>query len=198
MILNPVEHPDSKIYQKTSSSIHARHDRTSEKLAAGMPEHLSDFLAGLGLAVGSGLLVIPQKNHYFYDFEEMKRVKTLVNLKRLNHVRELRGFMHSLSELLHDKTNFVGCFVDDKTQNRFSGKHGNISGRLPEMPDSYEIGIESRIPFINRIYSFIDAKTNRYLTRKTVTNLLKEFGFQVVIMEELNGVTYFYSRKVST
>ena len=65
------------------------------------------------------------------------------------------------------------------------------------MPDSYEVGIESRIPFVNRIYNFMDAKTDRSLTRKTVTNLLNEFGFKVVIMSEQNGVTYFYSKKVT-
>ncbi len=28
-----------------------------------------------------------------------------------------------------------------------------------------------------------------------LTNLLNEFGFRIVSMTELNGVTYFYSRK---
>ena len=35
------------------------------------------------------------------------------------------------------------------------------------------------------------------MTWRTVTSLLNEFGFQVVSMEELNGVTYFYSKKAS-
>ena len=51
------------------------------------------------------------------------------------------------------------------------------------------------IPFINRMYSFIDSRTNRYLTRRSVTNLLEECGLQVVGMTELNGLTYFYTQK---
>ena len=30
-----------------------------------------------------------------------------------------------------------------------------------------------------------------------LTNLLNEFGFRIVSMTELNGVTYFYSRKAN-
>jgi len=197
MILKPVDQPD-QIYNKTNSSNYTGIDQSSGKLADELPEALLNYIAGLGHGAESGLLVLPHRNHYFYDFEELKRVRTIVNLMKLNHVRDLRGFIRKLSELLHYQANFIGCFVDDTTQNRFSGKYNNPSKMDSEMPESYENGIESRIPFVNRIYSIIDAKTNRYLTRRMVTNLLNEFGFQVVIMTELNGVTWFHSKKLSS
>jgi len=151
----------------------------------------------MGLVVEPGLLVIPYKHQYFYDMEDLKGVKTIVNLTQLNHVREVRGFVQKISELLHYQASFVGCFIDNKTQKRFSDKYDQLHGHRPEMTETYENGIESRIPFINRMYSFIDSRTNRYMTRRTVSSLLNEFGFQVVSMEELNGVTYFYSRRAS-
>jgi hypothetical protein len=170
---------------------------SSGKISDRMPEDFINYLASVGIGVESGLLVLPHRNHYFYDFEELKRVQTIVNLMKLNHVRELRGFVRKLSELLHYQANFIGCFVDNKTQNRFSFKYNNLSEKLSEIPESYEIGIESRIPFVNRIYNLMDAKTDRSLTRKTVTNLLNEFGFKVVLMKEHHGVTYFHSIKAS-
>jgi len=197
LMLKSVDQPDHKILQKSHSSEYMDFTKSSGKMSDRIPEDFLNYLASMGLVDESGLLVLPHRNHYFYDFEELKRVKTIVNLMKLNHVRELRGFVRKLSELLHYQANFVGCFVDNKTQNRFSFKFNNLSEKFSEMPDSYEVGIESRIPFVNRIYNFMDAKTDRSLTRKTVTNLLNEFGFKVVIMSEQNGVTYFYSKKVT-
>lgn len=198
MIAIPVDQADQKIYQKTNTSNYTRPEQSSGRISALIPEEFSTFLAGLDPAVESGLLVIPRKNHYFYDSEEMKRVKTLVNLMKLNNVRELKGFVRKLSELLPRQANFVGCFVDDTARNRFSLKNQDTSGMSSEIPESFEVGIESRIPFVNRIYGFIDARTDRHLTRRSVANLLYEFGFQALVMKELNGVTYFHSRKVTS
>ena len=48
------------------------------------------------------------------------------------------------------------------------------------------------------MYSFIDSKTNRYLTKRIVTNLLKEVGLDLVGINELNGLTYFHAQKNKT
>ncbi len=191
-----MDQPDQKIFQKTHSSDYMDLKVSVGKISDRMPEDFISFFTSVGLVIESGLLVLPHRNHYFYDFEELKRVRTIVNLMKLNQVRELRGFVRKLSELLHFQANFVGCFIDNKTQNRFSFKYNSLPDNPSEIPESYETGIESRIPFVNRIYNLIDAKTDRSLSRKTVTNLLNEFGFKVLIMTEQNGVTYFHSRKV--
>lgn len=198
MILKHVDQSDQKIYQKPHSLEYARFDHYSGKPVSLMPEEFLTFLVSLGISVESGLLVIPHKNHYFYDSDELRRVRTVVNLMKLNNVRDLKGFIRKLAELLSRQTNFVGCFVDDTARNRFSLKNQDTSGMSSEIPESFEVGIESRIPFVNRIYGFIDARTDRHLTRRSVANLLYEFGFQALVMKELNGVTYFHSRKVTS
>ena len=158
---------------------------------------LINYLEELGLENEPAILVIPSSRHYFYDIDDMKGVKTIVNLKQLNYVREIRDFLHRLAEMLPRESNFVGCFIDNRSHNGFSDKYGNLPRNMSEKAEAYENGIESRIPFINRMYSFIDLKTNRYLTRKTVTNLLEESRLQLVGMTEINGLTYFNARKKS-
>ena len=74
-------------------------------------------------------------------------------------------------------------------------KPGSQPKQQQEKAEAYENGIESRIPFINRMYSIIDFRTNRYLTKRAVTNLLKEAGLELVGMTDLNGLTYFHTRK---
>jgi len=156
---------------------------------------LIDYLDRKGLVKGSGMLVIPSSRHYFYDAEDMKGIRTVINLRQLNYIREIRDFLRQITGLLPAKSNFIGCFIDNRAHGAGSDKNAGSSGHASDKADAYENGIESRIPFINRMYSIIDLRTNRYLTRRTVANLLKESGLELVGMTEINGFTYFHARK---
>ncbi|MRR22241.1 hypothetical protein EG830_04595 [bacterium] len=157
-------------------------------------QSLIDYLDRMGLVKESGMLVIPSSRHYFYDAEDMKGIRTVITLRQLNYIREIHDFLRQITGLLPVKSNFIGCFVDNRTQSGTPEK-GSQPGQLSDKTEAYENGIESRIPFINRMYSIIDFRTNRYLTRRTVTSLLKESGLELVGMTEINGLTYFHARK---
>ncbi len=156
---------------------------------------LIDYLDRMGLVKESGMLVIPSTRHYFYDDEDMKGIRTVINLRQLNYIREIRDFLKQITGLLPVKSNFIGCFVDNRAQGALSDRNGSSGSQLSDKAEAYENGIESRIPFINRMYSIIDFRTNRYLTRRAVTNLLKESGLELVGMTEINGLTYFHAQK---
>ena len=158
-------------------------------------QNLITYLDSMGLVTETGVLVIPSTRHYFYDEEDMKGIRTVITLKPLNHIREMKDFLKQMISLLPLKSDFIGCFVDNRTQNGYSDKDGNGSKHEPDKDEVFENGIESRIPFINRMYSFIDSKTNRYLTKRSVANLLEEVGLELVSMSEMKGMTYFHSRK---
>ena len=166
-----------------------------EELTDEVREDLITYLDRMGLAGEAKVLVIPSTRHYFYDAEDLRGIKTVINLKQLNYVREIREFLKNISEMLPNNSSFVGCFIDNKSQTGFSDKYSNLPKQLSEKAEAYENGIESRIPFINRMYSFIDARTNRYLTKSTVSHLLQECSLQLVGMTELNGLTYFCTHK---
>ncbi len=185
------------IFQGKLASRESSYIRFFGELASEVREDLFNYLDRLGLVNDSHLLVIPSTHHYFYEAEDMKGIKTVVNLKQLNHVREIRDFLKKIAELLPNESNFVGCFVDNQTQNGFADKYSNLPRQLSEKAEIFENGIESRIPFINRMYSFIDSRTNRYLTRRTVSHLIEENGLQIAGMTEQNGLTYFCARKIS-
>ncbi|MCK7538279.1 MAG: hypothetical protein MZV63_48655 [Marinilabiliales bacterium] len=166
-----------------------------EELDIEVRQSLIDYLDRMGLIKESGMLVIPSSRHYFYDAEDMKGIRTVITLRQLNHIREIRDFLKQIKELLPENSNFIGCFVDNRSQNGFSDKYSNLPRQVSDKAEAYENGIESRIPFINRMYSFIDSKTNRYPTKRAVTNLLQEVGLELVGMTDLNGLTYFHTRK---
>jgi len=166
-----------------------------EELDVEVRQHLIDYLDRMGLITESGVLVIPSSRHYFYDAEDMKGIKTVITLKQLNHIREIRDFLKQITGLLPPRSNFIGCFVDNRSQNGYSDKENYLEKLEREKAEVYENGIESRIPFVNRMYNFIDAKTNRYLTKRAVASLLKDVGLELVSMTELNGLTYFHTQK---
>ena len=181
---------------RNRSSRESHLNRLFDELTDAARENLIDYLDRMGLINEADLLVIPSTHHYFYDAEDMKGIKTVVNLRQLNHVREVREFLRNIVDLLPVKSNFVGCFVDNKVQNGFSDKYSNLPREISEKTEAWENGIESRIPFINRMYSFIDSRTNRYLTKRAATHLLEECGLQIIGMTELNGLTYFWTQKI--
>ena len=182
---------------RSASSAFSRLNLLFAELTAEARQDLISYLDGMGLINEASILVIPSTRHFFYDADDMKGVKTIVNLKPLNYVKEIRDFLRKLSELLPDDSTFVGCFTDNKAQNGFSDKYGNLPKNLSHKAEAYENGIESMIPFINRLYSFIDMKTNRYLTVRTVSVLLEECNLQLITMTEKNGLTYFHARRRS-
>jgi hypothetical protein len=180
---------------KSTSPVMSRLNHLFAELNAEVRMDLISYLDDMGLINDPSILVIPSTRHYFYDADDMKGVKTIVNLKPLNYVREIRDFLRKIAELLPGDSTFVGCFTDNRSQNGFSDKYSNLPRHLSDKAEAYENGIESRIPFINRMYSFIDMKTNRYLTTRTVPLLLEESNLQVVTMAERNGLTYFHARR---
>lgn len=168
----------------------------SDILAAEGCEYFLQYIEEAGLADDPDVLVLSSQHHYYYDQEEMKNIRTVINLKELNQIRDIKGFLKTIFQLLPINSNFVGCFVDNRKFNVFEVR--NISSDLQNKTgnaDLEENGIISRVPFLNMIYSFMDLRTNKYISSKGVYEMLEETGFVVVKMEVNNGLTFFHSRK---
>jgi hypothetical protein len=154
-----------------------------------------NYVDWLGLSDEPDLIVLSSKHHYYYDPEEINNTKTIINIKELNQIRQIKPFLNSCLNFLPEKSNFIGCFIDNEKNNGYELRNlsDSYSGKRNE--DDLENGIVSRFPFINMLYSIIDSNTIRYLSRKEISSLLKEFNFEVMDMTEYNGLTFFHSQK---
>ncbi len=132
-------------------------------------ENFFNYLDCHGLADEDNLLVLSSRHHFYYDPNELQSITTLINVKKLNLIRHLDSFLHSIVHVLSPESNFIGCFSDRKTQ-----KGSGLSSRMYK-------------GFIN----FIDAKTDTDFDRKDVSKLLESHGLRVMDMTEINGLTYF-------
>jgi len=165
------------------------------KPVAGIPDNFSEYLSRLNLNEGLNLIVLSSTEHYYYEPDELKDVHVLLNLKQLNHISQLNDFLKSVYCILPLKSLLIGCFADSEKQSRFFSDSRNTEAKYSGQFDPVEHGIESRIPFLNRLYSFIDIKTNRYLTKKLVVFHLEDTELRVLDMTDINGLTYFCAQK---
>jgi len=135
------------------------------------------YLKNLGLSKEKNLMVLSSSHHYYYDENDLRSIKTLVNLKKLNMMKHLDTFLQTLIRILPQDANFVGCFSDNgSTKNRFAFVNPSL--------------------LFNRILNFLDSKTDYPMGRNEVAQILQAHGFEIVDMTEVNGVTYFYSKNV--
>jgi hypothetical protein len=144
-------------------------NHVADKLIGEVDENFINYLNWHGLANEDNLLVLSSKLHYYYDYEELKEVKTLINLRKLNLIKHLDDFLHTLCNGLSPKANFIGCFSDRKTQQGVS-----VTSRLYKK-------------FIN----FLDSKIDVDIDSKDFSRLLESHGFKIIDMTEINGLTYF-------
>lgn len=133
------------------------------------------YLQFLQLEKETNLIALSSTHHYYYDFDELKGIRTLVTLKKLNQIKSLGRFLETVGRILPQEAIFIGYFKND-TGNRsaFSFYH------------------TSR--FLHELVNYFDYTTNSSLTKIDVSRLLEEHKLRVVDITDINGMTYFCSR----
>jgi len=189
---------------RTAINLNLQNRRTNFKITGGAIDTLIDeagesfynYVDWLGLSKDPDLIVLSSQHHYFYVAEELDNVKTVINIKELNQIKQIKNFLYSIYHILPPQSNFIGCFVDNTKINGYVLRRSSTSHHKGKSIDYIENGIVSKVPFINRLYSLMDSKTNIYLSESSVTFLLEDFGFKVMDMTLIDGFTYFHSQKV--
>jgi hypothetical protein len=176
----------------------ARGNSVLKILASEDSENFARYIEQLHLDKDPNLVVLSSSHHYYYDAEEMINVSTVINLKELNQIKQLKDLMHSIFRILPPNCNFIGCFVNNKKQNGFVLNTNPTDFYYKRNSNAIENGIASSSPFLNMIYNMIDSKTNKYMSEKSVSLLLEEHGFKVIDMTEIDGLTYFCAQSLRT
>lgn len=164
---------DGKMLSADRSERNPVIDTTLSKIG----DDFSQYLNLTRLAGEHNIMVISSMHHYYYDYSDLKGIRTLINLKQLNQVRHLESFLHTLYRILPCQANFVGCFINSSNNDR-KGPFLRPAG------------------FFNRVVSIFDSGTDRNLSKPGVTKLLEEHGFKVIDLTDINGKTYFRARNI--
>jgi hypothetical protein len=136
------------------------------------------YLKSLGLSGETNLIVLSSKDNYSIRESDLKNVRILVNLKKLNLIKHLDIFLNSLVLILPPDTSFIGYF---------SAK-----------PRHFDLGFHLKkfLKFFIGFNSFPGSGRGHILNRDEVMELLERNGFETIGMKEMNGLTYFISQNV--
>jgi hypothetical protein len=146
-----------------------RNNPVIDYLIAEGGENFYSYLKLLGIADEPNMMVLSSRHHYYYDNNDLKGVVNLINLKRLNLLRHLDSFIHTVSSASSQGCNFIGCFTDWRTR------------EITEVPSRRYRG------FINSP----DCRSEIEIDRIYVSRLLEEHRFTVIDMTVISGLTYF-------
>jgi len=135
------------------------------------------YLKKRGMSGETDLIVLSSKSHYFYDENDLKRVRVLVNLRKLNVIKHLDMFLNTLVRILPPDTSFVGYFSDNNAHVQHS-----VSSMISRL--------------YSRLINLMDGKTDRVMNTNDVRGLLERNGFEVMNMTTISGQTYFHSHCV--
>ena len=120
------------------------------------------------------LLILSPNIHFYYDENDLKDVRTFILLRKLNLIKELDTFLRTLSQILPQNVNFVGCFSDNKTL-KWNGFVSNLS---------------------NKFYNILDSKTDHFLDKEDVSELLEKYGFKIIDLTEMDELILFCSQTI--
>lgn len=148
-----------------------------------------------GLIKDPDLIALSSVHHYFFDNNDLRNINTVINLKQLNLIKKVDVFFKTIFKVIPPGCNFIGCFLDNKAHYHYTKNNVVAQYNAKNNVDPFENGIKSRIPFLNTVYNLLDSRTNKNLTGRNVSFLLKEWGFKVLDMTEMRGLTYFHAQK---
>jgi len=169
--------------------------RANDALLAEGGLNFYNYIRRLGLESDPDIVVISSLRHFYYDAEELIKVKALVNLTELNQVKRIVDFLNTCYQIMPQKSYLIGCFVDNKKIPRYRLRNNSSSTMFRKDFDPIESGIVSAVPFINRLYSVMDSRTNNYMSKSSISFMLEDYGFKVLDMTDHDQVTYFQAQK---
>ena len=188
VVIKPSRNESRKVKKTDTSQVFAR-------LAEEGHEDFFNYLDWLGLAKDPGLLILTSTHHYYFENEDLKKIKTVVNLKQLNYIKEIKDFLHTISSVLPHKCYFIGSFTDNKNLNGIFSVSGKSQDHKTGEFAKSEVSTGQWSSVLNMVFDLIDSKTNRYMTEKSVRLLLEDTGLKILDITEFNGLTYFCAQK---
>ena len=132
------------------------------------------YMKGAGLAGGQGLIVLSSHEGANWGRMDLRRATTLISLRRLDLIKHLEMFLSTLVSLLPPDTSFVGCFAHGRSE-RYD--HAGFMASL------------------NPLHVHRGDSGYPVLSRDRVSAILERCGLVIIDMKQLNGLTYFHSRK---
>jgi lipopolysaccharide/colanic/teichoic acid biosynthesis glycosyltransferase len=159
-------------------------------------EKLVKFLqTNIHLFVSSSL-IIDTTNRFNIEKVAVDRYATIINLKKVNEIREINTFFTVVNDRLPLGGVFVLCF-ESKSQRkrRIIGLHPTIRNYLYYGMDYIFRRVLPKLNLTREFYFWVTNGTNRPLSKAEVLGRLYCCGFEFVNDRKINGISYVIAHK---
>ena len=155
-----------------------------------------DYLDRFGVTLKSNVLFLSFSRHYFYDADDLKNADSIINFRLVNRIAHINHYMQAINKILLIDGYYAGCFLDYKNQrqNITKGSH-SILGHIFLFIYRFLNRIVPKIPVLNWIQHLFNQGKVKCLTTAELKGLMRKNGFDVMSMEDVDGLTYFIARK---
>ncbi len=135
------------------------------------------YLHYLNFTEELNLLVLSSIRHYCYTLNDLKGIKILIILEKLNLLQHPDSFLHSISQILPSKAFLVGVFKNNQNgSNAFIYQFAKI---------------------YTSVMNSMDNNPLRCISKKSFLKLMDGHGFRIVDTTVINGMTYFCSQNIN-
>ena len=125
-------------------------------------------------------------------------LQNVVNLKRMNDIREINRLFFNINHALPQEGIFIGCVETKKLRvQRLYRKYPKGFSHLYIMGDYVFKRVFPKLPITRNLYYSMTGGRNRVISRTEVLGRLYAAGFTVRQKELINGLLYFVATKVS-
>jgi hypothetical protein len=154
------------------------------------------YLEKYSLLQASNFILLSSKRHYFYDTEELKKIKTVINLNLLNRTDQVKYCLQTLNYVLPQNGILAGCFINYRSQENMKLKKNMITFQhINKFLIIYNKLIINLISAYKWAKYILNQGKVKYLTTNEACKILKKNGFRIIDVTEINGLSYFISSK---
>ncbi|NCP45829.1 MAG: sugar transferase [Flavobacteriales bacterium] len=125
--------------------------------------------------------------------------KGIVNLNKINDIKDTNLFFSELNNKLIDGGIFIGC-VETKVERRkrIYRKYPIVIAQIYYFFDFIFKRVFSKLFFTKWLYFFVTAGRNQVLSKAEALGRVAYAGFEILDDEEINNLLYFVAKKQTT
>lgn len=128
-----------------------------------------------------------------------QRVNNLVNLKRVNDIRHINKFFETVNAELAEGGLYIGCFENkEQRKSRIFNKFSALIAYPFYILDFIWKRMFPKMSLTKQLYFALTKGHNRVLSVPEVLGRLVSCGFEIISYSEVEGITFFTARKVSS
>ncbi len=133
-----------------------------------------------------------------YDLVDFNRIRTIINLNKVNTHKQINSLFRSINTLLPDAGFYVGCVETyDNRKKKMLDKYGKVLTNILWVFDFIFNRVIPRVAITKDLYYFITKNKYRVVSLAETLGRLVYCGFDIIESKEINGMMYFVVLKTS-